>query len=119
MAKLEGDHRVLQPLVAGDVTRDPAKTIKVVAGIRRLMGEVARPNDPREYFWGLLLDTAFAAAWAPDDSEARWRALLLGGVICDRLEHWTNPWPLRERLLPPLAGEGGPRRPPRQLRLRV
>ena len=50
---------------------DMAKVIKVVLALRRIMNEIAKPNDPREYLWGLLLDTAFAAAWATAGSEAR------------------------------------------------
>ncbi len=65
------------------------KVLEVISGLRRLAYEVAHPEDFREYLWGLLLDTVFVATLVSEDSPQRERALLLGGMFCERLQHWA------------------------------
>lgn len=116
VSKLEPDSQLIK-LAAGNAASaadngavsaagDIAKVVKVVTALRRIMNEVAKPSDIREYLWGLLLDAAFAAAWAPPDSEPRRRALVLGAVICNRLEHMSGRWPLRDKVLFPASSPG-------------
>jgi hypothetical protein len=65
------------------------KALEVIGGLRGLAYEVTQFRDFREYLWGLLLDALFVATLVSRDSPQRERALLLGGVLCERLQSWT------------------------------
>jgi CheY-like chemotaxis protein len=77
-----------QPLVQWLPDPETLKAFEVIRGLRRMAYEVTRYQDFREYLWGLLLDTVFVATLVSEDSPQRERALLLGGVLCQRLEAW-------------------------------
>jgi len=74
------------------------KALHVIAGLRNLAYEITHFADPREYLWGLLLDSLFVATLVPVKSPQRERALLLGAVLCDRLQRWGEEWSLPGRL---------------------
>lgn len=74
------------------------KALHVIAGLRNLAYEITHFADPREYLWGLLLDALFVATLVSEESPQRERALLLGAVLCDRLQHWGKEWSLPDRL---------------------
>jgi DNA-binding NarL/FixJ family response regulator len=71
------------------------KALEIIQGIRKLAYEITRYSDFREYLWGLLFNTVFVATLVPEGSSQRERALLLGSVICSRLEYWGKEWPIK------------------------
>jgi len=46
-------------------------------------------QDRRERLWGILLNTIYAMSLKPDQERLE-RLLILGGVVCRRLEGWDN-----------------------------
>ena len=76
------------------------KAIEVVGGLRRIAQRTLNCTDFREYLWALLFDASFLAILPGQSAEQKQRALLLGAVLCDRLEHWRGDWPLREQVFP-------------------
>jgi hypothetical protein len=86
-----------QPTASLSTKAEARKALYVISGIRCMAKEASRCRDSREYYWGLLLDTLFVAARAPEHSHHREPALLLGSVLCDRLSNWGSKWPQKER----------------------
>lgn len=62
------------------------KSLAVIQRHRKICAEVANFSDFREYLWGLLFDLVFLAVLIDQNKSQRDRALLLGGVICERLK---------------------------------
>jgi len=75
------------------VNSEIRKALDVIAGLRKLAYEMARYPGFQEYLWGLLLGAVFAATEVSEESPQWERALLLGGVLCQRLEQWGREWP--------------------------
>ncbi|GAB4531461.1 MAG: hypothetical protein Kow0063_10720 [Anaerolineae bacterium] len=75
--------QTIAPLLAGPET---GRALRVISGLRDLAFQVTGCQNFREYLWGLLLDTLFVAALVSEDSPQRERALLLGAVLCERLQ---------------------------------
>jgi len=82
------------------------KAFQVIGSMRKLARTEADVKDARQYLWGLLFNAVFRATLLlqrqgeRNDPEYRsacerecQRALLLGSVVCHRLEHWEAPWP--------------------------
>jgi DNA-binding NarL/FixJ family response regulator len=84
--------RQTKKLLANPETR---KALDVIAGLRKLAYEMTRYPDSREYLWGLLLDALFVATIVSEESPQRERALLLGAVLCGRLQHWGKERPTK------------------------
>jgi ActR/RegA family two-component response regulator len=73
-----------------------AKALLVVNQLRQLAARHAGSSDAQQYLWGLLFNTVFSATLLGQDVEhqaRRERALLLGSLICHRLDHWEDQWP--------------------------
>ena len=66
------------------------KLAQTIPEIRRLANELTNYGDQREYLWGLLLNTVFLAQHTEKDSSRQRAVLLLGGVICQRLQQWMD-----------------------------
>jgi CheY-like chemotaxis protein len=75
-----------------------AKAVEVIGGLRRIAHRTINCTDFREYLWALLFDAVFVATLPDQTPEQRQRAMLLGAVLCDRLEHWRGAWPLQARV---------------------
>jgi ActR/RegA family two-component response regulator len=78
-----------------------AKALLVVNRLRRLAARHVGAADVRQYLWGLLFNAVFSATLPGQGAEndaRRERALLLGSIICHRLDHWETPWPPKEWL---------------------
>ena len=78
------------------------KVLEVIREHRTICTEVAHPTDVREYLWGLLFDLVYLVTHILHDPAQRERALLLGGIICERLKRgnkWSGPDLLKEFLL--------------------
>ncbi len=75
-----------QPTAQAMAKPETLNILEVISGLRRLAYETASIQDFREYFWGLLLDSVFVATLVSEDSPQRERALILGGVLCDRIQ---------------------------------
>jgi CheY-like chemotaxis protein len=73
------------------------KVLHVLREHRRICAEVAHPSDFREYLWGLLFDLVYLVTHILQDENQRQRALLLGGIVCERLKR-GNRWSAREVL---------------------
>jgi hypothetical protein len=69
------------------------KAFNTINEIRRIAYAITQYADPREYLWGLLLDSVFIATLSQDGNPQRERALLFGSVICERLGRWGGDWP--------------------------
>ena len=57
---------------------------KAIIHLRRLAETQTRYLDSREYLWGILLNTIYVMSLNPDPERLD-RALILGGVVCERL----------------------------------
>jgi CheY-like chemotaxis protein len=90
------------PLIKGD--NEAYKALTVAQTLRKIAFEVTHYVDAREYLWGILLDSV--AIWhvlSPTDQRSE-KLLLLGGIICKRLDDWGHPdWPPSD--WPQVAGE--------------
>lgn len=65
------------------------KAAAVIAGLRGLAATLTGVRDIRQYLWGMLFNTVFRATLLRDSDEGAssyTRALLLGGLICARLD---------------------------------
>ncbi len=71
------------------------KAFLTVQGLRKIATDQMDFNDMNEYLWGLLLNSIFVACLSKPDSYQHDQALLLGSVICGRLEVGPYPWPPR------------------------
>jgi ActR/RegA family two-component response regulator len=89
----------LYPLPQRSNTGGLGMALEIISGLRRIAHRTVNCTDFREYLWALLLDAVFVAMLPAEGSEQYRSALVLGGVLCDRLEHWRGSWPLRERVL--------------------
>ena len=69
------------------------KGLEVIQALRVMAQKVTGYQDIREYYWGLLLDTAFSVFSAEIESEKRWRGLAFASILCERLNHWASDWP--------------------------
>jgi DNA-binding NarL/FixJ family response regulator len=71
------------------------KAVAVIHTLRELALKLTKVADIQQYFWGVLLNVVFRASFArPDNDIQQQRALLLGGLLCHRLEHLSDPnWP--------------------------
>jgi CheY-like chemotaxis protein len=81
-----------------------SKVLEVIREHRRICAEVVHPTDVREYLWGLLFDLVYLVTHILHDPAQRERALLLGGLVCERLKRgnrWSGPELLKEYLSPP------------------
>jgi hypothetical protein len=77
------------------------KVLDVIRGHRKICAEVVHPTDVREYLWGLLFDLVYLVTHILHDPAQRERALLLGGLVCERLKRgnkWSGPELLKEYL---------------------
>ena len=98
----------LQPCEEIDSEKNEiSKALDVIRGLRQFSQELFRYSDQREYYWGLLLDVLFSIqrfeklleglSKSSNDRSAMVsnldKALLLGGVLCRRLQDWGDPWP--------------------------
>jgi CheY-like chemotaxis protein len=79
-----------------DADREVTKSLKVISAMRKLAHQQTGVQDARQYLWGLLLNTVFRASFLESDDPKLKRTLLLGSLICHRLEHWTTSWPPTE-----------------------
>lgn len=78
------------------------KTASVVTSLRRLAQDMTSESDIRQYLWGLLFNAVYVALLLRKRGEhapIRKRAVLLAGLICQRLDQMPKP----ERLAPPTA----------------
>ncbi len=77
---------------------DANKAFQVIEKLREIAHDKIKAHDIREHYWGLLLDALFVAT-LPEDStnpsktRQRERALLLGAILCERLNRWHDEWP--------------------------
>lgn len=93
-----------------DSDREVTKSLKVIGTMRQLASQRTGVLDARQYLWGLLLNTVFRVSLLEPDDPKRERALLLGSLICHRLEHWKTAWPPVEwNVLPPPPSHHKPR----------
>jgi CheY-like chemotaxis protein len=82
------------------------KALAVIQEQRQICSEIAHPSDFREYLWALLFDVVFLATLVEQNRPQRDRALLLGGIICERLKYGLKDgWPPEQLLaaLPSIA----------------
>jgi hypothetical protein len=79
-------------------TLDALKALGIICGIRKLAYEMTGYQDPREYLWGLLLNTIFAGSLAREQSSQKRRAVVLASVLSERLDRWNQEWPPTEWL---------------------
>jgi hypothetical protein len=74
------------------------KALRVIGELRTLSHTIATCNDFREYLWGLLFDALFVYVITSESLNEerkllqRDRALLLGTVLCGRLQHPEDEW---------------------------
>lgn len=72
------------------------KAMQVIAILRRLAHQCTGESDARPYLWGLMLNALFRATLLPSDEHherEQMRALMLGSILCHRLDHWEQNWP--------------------------
>ncbi len=70
------------------------KPLEVIRRLRRLAHKATGYADSQEYAWGLLLDALYTASLPSTSPSQKTRTLLLGAVLCDRLQHWgAEDWP--------------------------
>jgi CheY-like chemotaxis protein len=113
-AAVVGPRTIGLPLPASTTQAETAKTFEVISCLRRLAAEQTGIQDARQYLWGLLLNAVFRATLLLKHDEAgpsdqrheheRLRALLLGSLICHRLDYWDTAWPPPD--WPPIADVG-------------
>lgn len=69
------------------------KALHTISTLRELANKHAKITDVREYLYGLLFNMMFRSAmiykFFPNKKQ---QSLLLAGLICDRLDHWDEPW---------------------------
>jgi FixJ family two-component response regulator len=73
------------------------KALDVIREHRKICAEIAHPSDFREYLWGLLFDLVYLVTHIIQDKTQQERALLLGGIICERLKR-GNKWSAKDLL---------------------
>jgi ActR/RegA family two-component response regulator len=69
------------------------KAFQVVEALRRIMNEVMRIDDMREYYWGLLFITLRSILHLPENDKRYTQSRLLASILCHRLENWNKRWP--------------------------
>jgi DNA-binding response OmpR family regulator len=70
------------------------KAWQIVSHIRELARQRAQHDDPREYLWGLLLNSLLVATLLEESHPRREKTLLVASIICARLDNWdTEQWP--------------------------
>lgn len=74
------------------------KALLVIQKLREIAYNCTQVNDMRHYLWGLLFNAVYIATLLQhrdEDAPRRDRALLLGGLICHRLDSWEQQleWP--------------------------
>lgn len=78
------------------IQHDPKslRAFRVVDAVRQFAHRFTRYQDSQEFLWGILLDIAKVVPTLPEHDKRRKRLLCLGGIICYRLDHWSDPvWP--------------------------
>jgi len=74
-----------------------ARAGKVLHAIQRVADQQTGYQDSREFLWAILLDIAKVYAALVKDRKRQRRLLLLGGILCYRLDHWGDAeWPPKE-----------------------
>jgi hypothetical protein len=69
------------------------KAWQMVRDIRTLARQRAQYDEPREYLWGLLLNSLLVATLLEEHEFRREKTLLVASIICVRLDHWgTSQW---------------------------
>jgi CheY-like chemotaxis protein len=93
------------PLPTTTMHPEALKALKVIRCLRRLAAEQTSTQDARQYLWGLLLNAVFRVTLLLKQEDAdgpreesqpqqeRAAALLLGSLICQRLDYWDSTWP--------------------------
>lgn len=77
--------------VAGD--SEATKALLVVSELCKVAREVTHFTDLREFLWSILLDCAIVAEIVPAEEARYQKLMLLGGIICRRLELHAAVWP--------------------------
>jgi ActR/RegA family two-component response regulator len=92
---------------------DVRKAITIIGTLRELAFELTRAAHIQQYFWGLLFNAVFRATFErPANDPQQERALLLGGLLCHRLEHIESAqWP-PEAFQPRATEQPAAERPP-------
>ncbi|MGB0385343.1 MAG: phosphotransferase [Ardenticatenaceae bacterium] len=79
---------------------DANKALAVIKALRQLAEKTIPKFNMKQYLWGLLFDSLFLislpALKHPQNKAQHDRALLLGGLICERLENATPFSPARK-----------------------
>ncbi len=83
----------LLELPEGNQNQEITKCLDVINALRSLAYDLTGYRDMREYYWGLLLDSAFAVMSTEKQSTKWWRGLLFASVLSARLSHWDTEWP--------------------------
>ena len=78
---------ILQPTLPLSMHPEATKALAVIQAVRRLAATVAPYADQREYLWALMLDALYVASVRSIDARQRQRAILLAGMICERLDN--------------------------------
>ncbi len=69
------------------------KALKTISKLRSLARQHTKITDAREYLYGLLFNMMFRAAMIHKTNPQKNKLpLLLASLICDRLDHWEEPW---------------------------
>ena len=74
------------------------KALQTISLLRQLAFECTGIQDARQYLLGLLFNTIFRATINNQEKyrARQYRALMLAGIFCHRLDHWNEPWPPEE-----------------------
>jgi hypothetical protein len=74
------------------------KLLAIISIIRRLANRCTEIKDARQYLMGLFFNTIFRATLVTKDRQdkSQLRLWMLASILCQRLDHWDEPWPLSE-----------------------
>lgn len=90
------NQKSIQGFERSEITSEDArieKALRTVSILRSLALQHTMVTDAREYLYGLLFNMIFRAVIIHKTNlEKSQHALLLASLICDRLDHWDEPW---------------------------
>jgi CheY-like chemotaxis protein len=89
---------LIKPLEDSEMkSRDPRirKALQTISLLRSLALKCTGICDARQYLLGLLFNTLFRATINNNEKshDRQVRALMLAGIFCHRLDHWSESWP--------------------------
>jgi ActR/RegA family two-component response regulator len=78
------------------------KLLNVISIIRNLAGRCTEVTDARQYLLGLFFNTIFRATIITKERQdkSQLRLWMLASILCHRLDHWDEPWPPNDWVIP-------------------